>query len=41
MAVEVPVLNVDDDGIEYVRVFATPAADEVFPGDSQPQSSQP
>ena len=41
VAVEVPVLNVDDDGIEYVRVFATPAADEVFPGDSQPQSSQP
>ena len=41
VAVEVPVLNVDDDGIEYVRVFATPATDEVFPGDSEPQPSQP
>ena len=30
VAAEVPILNVDDDGIEYVRVFATPIADEVF-----------
>ncbi|XP_057537382.1 uncharacterized protein LOC130815062 [Amaranthus tricolor] len=28
MAVEVPILNVDDDEIEYVRVYTTPAADE-------------
>ena len=34
MAVEVPVLNVYDDGIGYVRVFATPAIDKFFPGDS-------
>ena len=40
VAVEVPVLNVDDGEIEYVTVFATPVADEVLPGDSQLQPSQ-
>lgn len=37
VAVEVPVTNVDGGEDEYVRFFETPLADEVFPGQSQPE----
>ncbi|XP_056697539.1 pollen-specific leucine-rich repeat extensin-like protein 1 [Spinacia oleracea] len=37
VAMEVPVVDCEDDGIEYVRVYDTVDADEVFPGVSQPQ----
>ncbi|KAL2897259.1 Filamentous hemagglutinin [Bienertia sinuspersici] len=40
VAVEVPIVNDDESGVEYVRVFHTPEADEFFPGDSQPQREQ-
>ncbi|XP_021727469.1 uncharacterized protein LOC110694609 [Chenopodium quinoa] len=40
VAVEVPVANVDGGEDEYVRVFETPLADEVFPGKSQPKPEQ-
>ncbi|XP_021717502.1 uncharacterized protein LOC110685289 [Chenopodium quinoa] len=40
VAVEVPVVNAEEDKTEYVRIFHTAAADESFPGDSQPQPSQ-
>ncbi|XP_056696840.1 uncharacterized protein [Spinacia oleracea] len=37
VAMEVPVVDVENDGVEYVRVITTEDADEVFPGQSQPQ----
>ncbi|KAL2934177.1 Reticulocyte binding protein 2-like protein b, partial [Bienertia sinuspersici] len=40
VAIEVPVVNVDDMNVEFQRVFSSPAADEVFPGFSQPPVTQ-
>ncbi|KAL2943159.1 hypothetical protein RDABS01_031507 [Bienertia sinuspersici] len=36
VAIEVPIVNVDDINIEFQRVFSSPAANEVFPRFSQP-----
>ncbi|KAL2932608.1 Fibrous sheath-interacting protein 2, partial [Bienertia sinuspersici] len=40
VAIEVPVVNVDGMNVEFQRVFSSPAADEVFPGFSQPPVTQ-
>ncbi|XP_021744718.1 uncharacterized protein LOC110710695 [Chenopodium quinoa] len=40
VAVEVPVLDVEESRVNYVRIFNTPASDEIFPGASQPEPSQ-
>ncbi|XP_021766603.1 wiskott-Aldrich syndrome protein family member 2-like [Chenopodium quinoa] len=40
VVVEVPVVNADNSGVEYMRVFDTDVVDEMFPGASQPQPSQ-
>ncbi|XP_021741298.1 uncharacterized protein LOC110707579 [Chenopodium quinoa] len=40
MVVEVPIMNANEDKLEYVRVFNSAAADESFPRDSQPEPSQ-
>ncbi|KAL2906564.1 Fibrous sheath-interacting protein 2, partial [Bienertia sinuspersici] len=40
VAIEVPIVNVDGMNVEFQRVFSSPAADEVFPGFSQPPVTQ-
>ncbi|XP_056687928.1 uncharacterized protein [Spinacia oleracea] len=37
VAMEVPVVDVENDGVEYVRIITSDDADEVFPGLSQPE----
>ncbi|KAL2934726.1 Protein FAR1-RELATED SEQUENCE 8 [Bienertia sinuspersici] len=40
VAIEVPIVNVDGMNVEFQRGFSSPAADEVFPGFSQPPVTQ-
>ena len=40
VAVEIPIFNTEDTTIDYMRVYNTAMADEIFPGNSQPQPTQ-